>query len=63
MDDEDRPLNDGLFTAPSNDQLARLSVGELEERISFLKHEIARTEQMLASKGSAKNAAESFFKS
>jgi uncharacterized small protein (DUF1192 family) len=42
--------------------LSKLSVGELKELIDTLKAEIARIEQMLASKQSSKSAAEQVFK-
>lgn len=42
--------------------LSLLSVGELNERITALKEEIARLEAELARKHSSKSAADSFFK-
>jgi len=42
--------------------LSKLSVGELRALIDDLKAEIARVEQMLATKQSSKSAAESVFK-
>lgn len=43
-------------------QLESLSVDELDARIELLKHEIARLEQMRASKTASLQAADSFFK-
>ena len=43
-------------------ELALLSVGELTERITALKEEIARLEAEMARKRSSKSAADSFFK-
>jgi uncharacterized small protein (DUF1192 family) len=42
--------------------LSLLSVGELTERISALKEEIARLEVEMARKRSSKSAADTFFK-
>ncbi|MEO3389131.1 DUF1192 domain-containing protein [Mesorhizobium sp. CAU 1741] len=42
--------------------LSMLSVGEIEERITQLRHEIARMETELAAKGSTKLAAEALFR-
>lgn len=42
--------------------LSLLSVGELSERITALKEEIARLEAEMAKKRSSKSAADSFFK-
>lgn len=44
------------------EDLARLSAGELTERIGQLKAEIARLEAELSTKGASKAAAEAFFK-
>jgi uncharacterized small protein (DUF1192 family) len=43
--------------------LSLLSVFELNERIELMKQEIARLEAAVASKTSARSAADSFFKS
>lgn len=43
--------------------LALLSVGELQERIGQLQTEITRLEEELAAKGTTKAAAEALFKS
>ncbi len=42
--------------------LALLSVGELEERIALMKEEIGRLESELKAKGSTKTAAEALFR-
>lgn len=42
--------------------LSLLSVGELDERITALRGEIARLEAELAAKGTTKTAAEALFK-
>ena len=44
------------------DDLARLSVDELEERIAALKEEIARVEQAIAAKRASASVADSFFR-
>lgn len=63
MEDEDRPKSGGFDIPPTNDQLHRLSVHELKERIAFLQSEIKRTEEQLKAKDGALSAAESLFKS
>ena len=45
------------------EDLARLSVAELEQRIVSLESEIVRTREMLAAKNSSKSAADAFFRS
>lgn len=62
MDDLDPPQRDPLFAAPSNDELNRLSLHELKERVAFLKAEITRTQEVMKSKQGAQSEAESFFK-
>ncbi|MBX3571722.1 MAG: DUF1192 domain-containing protein [Mesorhizobium sp.] len=42
--------------------LATLSVGELEERISLLREEISRLEAEKAAKGTTRSAADALFK-
>ena len=42
--------------------LALLSVNELQERIALLKEEIARLEASIASKQSSRSVADTFFK-
>lgn len=44
------------------EDLARLSAGDLAERIGQLKAEIVRLEAELSTKGASKAAAEAFFK-
>ena len=63
MSDDDlaRPKSD-LFKSPSDDELHRLSVHELEERIDWLKAEIDRTRSVLESKQGAFSDAEAIFK-
>jgi uncharacterized small protein (DUF1192 family) len=43
-------------------ELALLSVGELAERIGFLRDEIARLEAEMAKKRASQNAADAFFR-
>lgn len=43
-------------------ELALLSVRELQERIALLKEEIARLEASIASKQTSRNVADTFFK-
>lgn len=63
MEDEERPKKTGFDVPPTNDELHRLSVDELKDRISFLESEIKRTEEQLKAKDGALSAAESLFKS
>lgn len=44
------------------DDLSRLSIHELEERIEALRAEIARAEESMQAKRASAGAAESFFK-
>jgi uncharacterized small protein (DUF1192 family) len=44
------------------EELQSLSVAELHERIAQLQAEIARLEKAVAAKGTARNAADAFFK-
>jgi uncharacterized small protein (DUF1192 family) len=60
-DDEDRPRK--KITHEIGQDLALLSVGELNERVSLLKEEIARLEAAAASKQASRSAADKFFKS
>ena len=60
-DDEDRPRK--KITHEIGQDLALLSVGELNERVSLLKEEIARLEAAAASKEASRSAADKFFKS
>jgi uncharacterized small protein (DUF1192 family) len=59
-DEDDRPKK--KIAHEIGQDLSVLSVFELKERIEFLKAEIERLEAA-AAKGSAKNAADAFFKS
>jgi uncharacterized small protein (DUF1192 family) len=60
-DEDDKPKK--KFTHEIGQELSALSVFELKERIEILKAEIVRLEAAAAAKGSAKSAADSFFKS
>ena len=59
-DDDDRPKK--KITHEIGQELALLSVKELEERIALLKEEIARLEASVAGKQSSRNVADQFFK-
>jgi uncharacterized small protein (DUF1192 family) len=59
-DDDDRPKK--KITHELGQDLALLSVAELQERIELLKEEIARLEASIASKQSSRNVADQFFK-
>jgi len=50
------------ITHEMGQELALLSVGELNERIAFLKEEIARLEAEMKRKQATKSAADMFFK-
>ena len=60
IDDEDRPKK--KITHEIGQELALLSVKELQERIALLKEEIARLEASIAGKQSSRNVADQFFK-
>jgi uncharacterized small protein (DUF1192 family) len=60
MDDEDRPKKKIIHEI--GQELALLSVKELEERITLLKEEIARLEAAIARKQASRNVADQFFK-
>lgn len=60
-DDEDRPRK--KVTHEIGQDLALLSVGELEERIALLQGEIERLQAAAASKQASRSAADRFFKS
>jgi uncharacterized small protein (DUF1192 family) len=62
MDDDARPAKPNPFQGPSDDELHRLSVDELGDRIDWLRSEIERTEAILAAKHGAMSDAESIFK-
>ena len=59
-DDDDRPKK--KIVHEIGQDLALLSVNELQERIALLKEEIARLEASIASKQSSRNVADTFFK-
>ena len=60
IDDDDRPKK--KITHDIGQELALLSVRELEERIALLKAEIVRLEASIAGKQSSRNVADQFFK-
>jgi uncharacterized small protein (DUF1192 family) len=59
-DDDDRPKK--KIAHEIGQELALLSVKELQERIALMKEEIARLEASIASKQSSRNVADQFFK-
>jgi uncharacterized small protein (DUF1192 family) len=59
-DDDDRPKKKIVHEIGQN--LALLSVGELQERVALLKDEIARLESDMASKQVSRSTADQFFK-
>ena len=59
-DDDDRPKK--KITHDIGQELALLSVKELEERIALLKEEIGRLEDAIARKQASRNVADTFFK-
>ncbi|MEA2988379.1 MAG: hypothetical protein QOG83_1090 [Alphaproteobacteria bacterium] len=59
-DDDDRPKK--KITHEIGQELALLSVKELEERIVLLKEEIARLQASIEKKQSSRNVADTFFK-
>ena len=61
IDDEDRPAK--KVAHEIGQELALLSVEELNGRIELLKTEISRLEEALASKRASRDAASKFFKS
>jgi len=60
IDDDDRPKK--KIVHEIGQELALLSVGELRDRITLLKDEIARLEADITRKGASKAAADLFFK-
>lgn len=60
IDEDDRPKK--KITHEIGQDLSLLSVGELKERVTLLKDEIARLEANMASKDASKSAADLFFK-
>jgi uncharacterized small protein (DUF1192 family) len=59
-DDDDRPKK--KIVHEIGQDLALLSVKELQERIALLNEEIARLEASIASKQSSRSVADTFFK-
>ena len=60
IDDEDRPKK--KITHEIGQELALLSVKEIDERVTLLKEEIARLEAAKAGKQASRNVADTFFK-
>lgn len=60
IDDDDRPKK--KITHEIGQELALLSVRELDERVALLKEEIARLEADKAKKEVTRSAADQFFK-
>ena len=60
MDEDDRPKK--KIAHEIGQDLALLSVGELQERIALLKEEIARLEAAVSSKQVSRDVASQFFK-
>lgn len=60
IEDDDRPKK--KIVHEIGQELALLSVSELNERIAVLKEEIARLEASIASKQVVKSSADQFFK-
>ncbi len=60
IDDEDRPKK--KIVHEIGQELALLSVKELDERVGLLKEEIARLEAAKAGKQASRNVADTFFK-
>jgi uncharacterized small protein (DUF1192 family) len=59
-DDDDRPKK--KIVHEIGQDLALLSVKELQERIALLKEEIGRLETSIAGKQTSRNVADTFFK-
>jgi uncharacterized small protein (DUF1192 family) len=59
-EDDDRPKK--KIVHEIGQDLALLSVKELQERIALLKEEIARLELSISSKQASRNVADQFFK-
>ena len=60
MDEDDRPKK--KIVHEIGQDLALLSVKELQERIAIMKEEIGRLEASIAGKQSSRNVADQFFK-
>ncbi len=59
-DEDDRPKK--KIAHEIGQELALLSVGELAERVTLLRDEIARIEAAMASKQASKSVADQFFR-
>lgn len=59
-DEDDRPKRKVVHDIGQD--LALLSVGELNERVALLKDEIRRLEEAAAKKNASRNVADQFFK-
>jgi uncharacterized small protein (DUF1192 family) len=59
MDDDDRPKK---IVHEIGQDLALLSIKELQERIALLNEEIARLQATIASKQGSRNVADQYFK-
>ena len=60
MDDEERPKK--KIVHEIGQDLALLSIKELQERIALLNEEIARLQATIASKQGSRNVADQYFK-
>jgi uncharacterized small protein (DUF1192 family) len=60
IDEDDRPKK--KIVHEIGQDLALLSVGELDERVALLKDEIARLEAARAAKQASRSSADQFFK-
>ena len=60
MDEDDRPKK--KITHEIGQDLALLSVKELQERIALMKEEIGRLDAEIARKQASRNVADGFFK-
>ena len=60
INDEDRPKK--KIVHEIGQELALLSVKEIDERVALLKEEIARLEAAKAGKQASRNVADTFFK-
>ena len=60
IDDEDRPKK--KIVHEIGQELALLSLGELNDRVALLREEIARLEAMASSKKASHDVAAQFFK-
>jgi uncharacterized small protein (DUF1192 family) len=60
MDEDDRPKK--KIVHEIGQELALLSVKELQERIAILKEEIGRLEAVIAGKQASRSVADQFFK-